>query len=443
MRDHRDRLSFRPLLAASAARFGRLAAGGALLLLGAAAPAAAQQYISADHNVIVDYSALDRLGPPTATAPALGAGGSYSGGYMPAPSYGYQPSTAPSGTPESMLFVPKPFVPGPIAPMKHSTGGSQPKPAQAKPATSLASSTPTPPPAAAPAPQPLPPLVPSTATETPAAPEAPATETPAETSTAAATPDATMPAATPEPPVAPEPPAAPAETITPPSESDVSTNIAPPEATTTEEPPAEEPAAEEPAAEEPAPEASTDTAATEAAPAGTESTTEAPAATEPESAEAPAETAAEPPAEAEAPAESETASGSESETTSEEASEASTDENGESQTAALAPAPSGDSMQIVFAGESAELPPDILPKLDGLAEKLMQDENLRLQLMAYASGTEDTASKARRISLSRALAVRAYLIGKGIRSTRMDVRALGNKVEGEPADRVDIVTQTP
>jgi outer membrane protein OmpA-like peptidoglycan-associated protein len=100
-------------------------------------------------------------------------------------------------------------------------------------------------------------------------------------------------------------------------------------------------------------------------------------------------------------------------------------------------------MQIVFAGESAELPPDILPKLDAVAEKLLQDESLRLQLMAYASGTEDTASKARRISLSRALAVRAYLISKGIRSTRMDVRALGNKVEGEPADRVDIVTQTP
>jgi outer membrane protein OmpA-like peptidoglycan-associated protein len=105
--------------------------------------------------------------------------------------------------------------------------------------------------------------------------------------------------------------------------------------------------------------------------------------------------------------------------------------------------PPGDLTQIVFAGESAELPADILPQLDAVAEKLLQDENLRLQLMAYAAGTEDTASKARRISLSRALAVRAYLIGKGIRSTRMDVRALGNKVEGEPADRVDIVTQTP
>jgi outer membrane protein OmpA-like peptidoglycan-associated protein len=63
--------------------------------------------------------------------------------------------------------------------------------------------------------------------------------------------------------------------------------------------------------------------------------------------------------------------------------------------------------------------------------------------MAYASGDDDEARRARRISLSRALAVRAYLINKGVRSTRMDVRALGNKVEGDPADRVDIVTMAP
>jgi outer membrane protein OmpA-like peptidoglycan-associated protein len=85
----------------------------------------------------------------------------------------------------------------------------------------------------------------------------------------------------------------------------------------------------------------------------------------------------------------------------------------------------------------------MLPQLDQIAEKMLGDEALRLQLMAYATGTEDTASKARRISLSRALAVRAYLISKGIRSSRMDVRALGNNVEGEPADRVDLVAQTP
>ena len=62
------------------------------------------------------------------------------------------------------------------------------------------------------------------------------------------------------------------------------------------------------------------------------------------------------------------------------------------------------------------------------------DDNARLQLLAYAAGAENESSKARRLSLSRALAVRSYLIAEGVRSTRIDVRALGNKTEAEPAD---------
>jgi len=58
--------------------------------------------------------------------------------------------------------------------------------------------------------------------------------------------------------------------------------------------------------------------------------------------------------------------------------------------------------------------------------------------MAYAGGGGD-ASKARRLSLSRALAVRTYLIEQGIGSTRIDVRALGNAAEGGPPDRVDLL----
>jgi outer membrane protein OmpA-like peptidoglycan-associated protein len=60
-------------------------------------------------------------------------------------------------------------------------------------------------------------------------------------------------------------------------------------------------------------------------------------------------------------------------------------------------------------------------------------------LLAYADGDEDNANKARRLSLSRALAVRAYLIDKQIQSTRMDVRALGNRTKESPKDRVDVV----
>jgi len=96
-------------------------------------------------------------------------------------------------------------------------------------------------------------------------------------------------------------------------------------------------------------------------------------------------------------------------------------------------------VRIVFAPESAEVPPEAEAALKELAAMMAADETLRLELLAYAAGNEDQANRARRMSLSRALAVRAYLINEGVRSTRMDVRALGNNVDGEPADRVDIL----
>ncbi|HZB90781.1 MAG TPA: OmpA family protein, partial [Stellaceae bacterium] len=75
-------------------------------------------------------------------------------------------------------------------------------------------------------------------------------------------------------------------------------------------------------------------------------------------------------------------------------------------------------------------------------QRLGSDDQVRLQLVAHASGGSDESNEARRISLQRALAVRSYLIDRGIASTRMDVRALGNRSEGGsggPLDRVDVV----
>lgn len=101
----------------------------------------------------------------------------------------------------------------------------------------------------------------------------------------------------------------------------------------------------------------------------------------------------------------------------------------------------GGSIRICFAEGSADLPAAAQRELKQLAEQLATDESLHVQLLAYASGSPDTESRARRVSLSRALAVRSYLMQQGVRSTRMDVRALGRNVEGEPADRVDIISQ--
>lgn len=114
------------------------------------------------------------------------------------------------------------------------------------------------------------------------------------------------------------------------------------------------------------------------------------------------------------------------------------------QLAAAAPVPSapirkGDNASVVFAAESSHLPDVSRAELDRIAQKMERDESLNLQLLAYAAGDEANASKARRMSLSRALEVRKYLMEMGVRSTRIEVRALGNKIEGSPADRVDVV----
>ena len=82
--------------------------------------------------------------------------------------------------------------------------------------------------------------------------------------------------------------------------------------------------------------------------------------------------------------------------------------------------------------------------LDQLAGRLSGNPDQRIQLRAYASSDDGTASAARRLALARALQVRDYLIENGVRSTRIDVRALGDKVEGGgPLDRIDIVLVEP
>ncbi len=95
--------------------------------------------------------------------------------------------------------------------------------------------------------------------------------------------------------------------------------------------------------------------------------------------------------------------------------------------------------RVEFGSAAVDLPDSAKRVLDQAAATLKGDEGARLQLIAYASGGDEAGSQARRLSLSRALAVRSYLIDQGVRSTRMDVRALGNRVPEGPSDRVDLV----
>ncbi|WP_155957754.1 OmpA family protein [Fodinicurvata sediminis] len=97
---------------------------------------------------------------------------------------------------------------------------------------------------------------------------------------------------------------------------------------------------------------------------------------------------------------------------------------------------------IEFTSESADLSENARSQLRQLAAQLSERSSMRVQLLAYAEGSNEDASQARRLSLSRALAVRAYLLDHGIRSTRIDVRALGHNAPGSgPVNRVDIVPE--
>jgi len=102
------------------------------------------------------------------------------------------------------------------------------------------------------------------------------------------------------------------------------------------------------------------------------------------------------------------------------------------------PARGGHVMRVDFTGASTRLSPDAKARLRDLAGQIAVAGD-RLQLKAYAGGTSETPSSARRLSLSRALAVRSFLIESGVRSTRIDVRALGRASDAGPPDRVDVV----
>ncbi|MDA0663560.1 MAG: OmpA family protein, partial [Proteobacteria bacterium] len=99
-------------------------------------------------------------------------------------------------------------------------------------------------------------------------------------------------------------------------------------------------------------------------------------------------------------------------------------------------------ISIGFDGEQSDLPASATGPLDALIERMNQDTNIRIRLNGYASAAGDSPSKARRISLFRALAVRTYMMKNGIRSTRIDIHALGNKGEQDDQNKVDVIIRT-
>ncbi|MFI4986066.1 MAG: OmpA family protein [Alphaproteobacteria bacterium] len=93
---------------------------------------------------------------------------------------------------------------------------------------------------------------------------------------------------------------------------------------------------------------------------------------------------------------------------------------------------------LSFAAGTVELSDEVKTQLGKVTAELKKNGDLRLQLYAYASEADGDASKARRVSLFRAYAVRSYLMSQGVEGNRLDIAAYGNKAEDDgPADRVD------
>ena len=103
-----------------------------------------------------------------------------------------------------------------------------------------------------------------------------------------------------------------------------------------------------------------------------------------------------------------------------------------------------DGMRVTFGPDHADLNPATVEALRTLAHVASASPTTSINVAAYAAGTPEDPSTPRRLSLSRALAVRSVMINEGIPSTRIYVRALGtNDPAGGPADRVDVTLGTP
>lgn len=94
---------------------------------------------------------------------------------------------------------------------------------------------------------------------------------------------------------------------------------------------------------------------------------------------------------------------------------------------------------MLFKSESSDILPSAEIELEKVFALMQKQEEMNLRLQAHAAGTEESRNHARRLSLSRALAVRSWLVDRGIRSTRIEVRPVGHKEGGLYPDRVELI----
>ena len=102
------------------------------------------------------------------------------------------------------------------------------------------------------------------------------------------------------------------------------------------------------------------------------------------------------------------------------------------------PAPQRANHRLRFESSTAEILGATRDELELVAIELMRHDD-RIEIQAFAGEAGDVSSAARRLSLTRALNVREFLVERGVLQSRIDVRALGGARDSGPAERVDIL----
>jgi outer membrane protein OmpA-like peptidoglycan-associated protein len=109
-----------------------------------------------------------------------------------------------------------------------------------------------------------------------------------------------------------------------------------------------------------------------------------------------------------------------------------------SDTAATTATPTNAGLRLTFAPGESDLSPESSSSIKQLTAAAPMGDATTFNVLAYAPGKADDPSTARRISLSRAMAVRSALVADGVPSARIFVRALGEQFGDGPPDRVDL-----
>jgi outer membrane protein OmpA-like peptidoglycan-associated protein len=109
-----------------------------------------------------------------------------------------------------------------------------------------------------------------------------------------------------------------------------------------------------------------------------------------------------------------------------------------SDSAASAATSTGTGLRVTFGAGQADLSPASAEAIKSIVQSAPMGDSTSFNVVAYAAGTPEDPSTARRLSLARALAVRSALMADGVGSSHIYVRALGAAGGDEAPDRVDL-----